>query len=87
MNSDVYYNHINGAITRHVFLPAIYMGVIKHPRGAIKTPTGELNPHTTYSTLNGVFIKHLIFNSEECTSSVLGNIKINEIFSALIIIS
>ena len=62
MNSDVYiYNHINGAITGqlHAFLPAIYMGVIKYHYGTIKTPTGELNLHTTYSTLKGCLLKNL----------------------------
>ena len=35
------------------------MGVIKHPCGAIKTPTGELNLHTTYSTLEGCLLNTL----------------------------
>ena len=61
MNSAVY------TIISMVQQPASYMLFFlqyiwvynKYPCGAIKTPTGELNLHTMYSTLKGCLLNNL----------------------------
>ena len=45
------------------FHSTISMGVMKHPLWSNRTPLGELDFHTSYSTQKG-FIKHPTFNSE-----------------------
>ena len=44
------------------FHSTISMGVMKHPLWSNRTPLGELDFHTSYSTQKG-FIKHPTFNS------------------------
>ena len=45
------------------FHSTISMGVMKHPLWSNRTPLGELDFHTSYSTQKG-FIKHPTFNSD-----------------------
>ena len=51
------YVHINGGEKQCSFHSTISMGVMKHPLWSDRTPLGELDFHTSYSTQKG-FIKH-----------------------------